>query len=474
MTHLSPPPTLMQVRPPAALMEVDDAVTGPGVRDQGQVSTGGPSGLAGGRPSSDSGRRRGRSANKSGDESGGDSSRMDLGGASSGEEGSTGYRGGTPGSSGYGGSRKGAGGQRKKVKRGAFGSNRTPSPPGQVTTPVAFSSSPPASASTAKPRSAAAGLQRVAAATPLPCPPTGSATPGSAGSPLLAGSAQPSPARHAALSRTPNGAGAVGVGAVGAATPQDAAAAGVGGPTAGFPNFGAPVCSFGGGRVIDGGKGARSIAVAAAAAGQTSVMVHHQQVPHVRSSMKQVGEQVVLREARQLMAIKAGLKGIGLPNERQLLPLLLAACRAAGDISLDALLTAVPWLRLVVSDQPMTIALLFEHATSEEMAASSRNDMYLSFLSKKEGLSITNTDTGGLRRLDNLRDDLLQDAGWREVRTAMDDLLEGCKRSFLTAMSYSGLAGDLWVHASFGVQKTFEQRCQLSASVFAAPQVLCL
>ena len=189
----------MQVRPPAALMEVHDAVTGPGVRDQGQVSTGGPSGLAGGRPSSDSGRRRGRSANKSGDESGGDSSRMDLGGASSGEEGSTGYRGGTPGSNGYGGSRKGAGGQRKKVKRGAFGSNRTPSPPGQVTTPVAFSSSPPASASTAKPRSAAAGLQSGAAATPLPCPPTGSSP--SAGSPLLAGSAQPSPARHAALSR---------------------------------------------------------------------------------------------------------------------------------------------------------------------------------------------------------------------------------------------------------------------------------
>ena len=37
-----------------------------------------------------------------------------------------------------------------------------------------------------------------------------------------------------------------------------------------------------------------------------------------------------------------------------------------------------------------------------------------------------------------------------------------------------GLAGDLWVHASFGVQQTFEQRCQLSASVFAAPQVLCV
>ena len=175
-------------------------------------------------------------------------------------------------------------------------------------------------------------------------------------------------------------------------------------------------------------------------------MVHHQQVPHVRSSMKQVGEQVVLREARQLTAIKAGLKGIGLPNERQLLPLLLAACRAAVDISLDALLTAVPWLRLVVSDQPMTIALLFEHATSEEMAASSRNDMYLSFLSKKEGLRITNTDTGGLRRLDNLRDDLLQDAGWREVRTAMDDLLEDCKRYFLAAMSYSGHSGSASEH----------------------------
>ena len=175
------------------------------------------------------------------------------------------------------------------------------------------------------------------------------------------------------------------------------------------------------------------------------MMVHHQQVPHVRSSMKQVGEQVVLREARQLTAIKAGLKGIGLPNERQLLPLLLAACRAAGDISLDALLTAVPWLRLVVSDQPMTIALLFEHATSEEMAASSRNDMYLSFLSKKEGLRITNTDTGGLRRLDSLRDDLLH-AGWGEVRTAMDDLLEDCKRYFLAAMSYSGHSGSASEH----------------------------
>ena len=44
------------------------------------------------------------------------------------------------------------------------------------------------------------------------------------------------------------------------------------------------------------------------------MMVHHQQVPHVRSSMKQVGEQVVLREAGQLTAIKAGLKGIGLPT----------------------------------------------------------------------------------------------------------------------------------------------------------------
>ena len=56
----------MQVRPLAALMEADAAVAGPEVGAQGQVGTGGPFGLAGAGPSSDSGR-------KSGDESGGDS-----------------------------------------------------------------------------------------------------------------------------------------------------------------------------------------------------------------------------------------------------------------------------------------------------------------------------------------------------------------------------------------------------------------
>ena len=111
----------MQVRPHAALMEVDDAVAGPGVGAQGQVGTGGPFGLAGAGPSSDSGR-------KSGDESGGDSSRMDLGGASSGEEGSTGCRGGTPGSNGYGGYRKGAGRTRKGAKKGLFWRHQDTSP----------------------------------------------------------------------------------------------------------------------------------------------------------------------------------------------------------------------------------------------------------------------------------------------------------------------------------------------------------
>jgi hypothetical protein len=80
-THSLSPPIFLQVRPYAALMQVDDTVAGPGVGRQGQPGTREPSPHAGAGQAAGLGDRRGRSASKSGGESGGDNSRMDLGGA---------------------------------------------------------------------------------------------------------------------------------------------------------------------------------------------------------------------------------------------------------------------------------------------------------------------------------------------------------------------------------------------------------
>ena len=89
LTHLPCPP-LLQVDAAATPMRSDSDAAGPAAAAQGRTGVGGLSGHAGASPAAGSGRSRSRSASKSGSESGGDSDERGCGGASSGDEGSSG------------------------------------------------------------------------------------------------------------------------------------------------------------------------------------------------------------------------------------------------------------------------------------------------------------------------------------------------------------------------------------------------
>ena len=86
----SPLPPLLQVDAVATPMLSDSDAAGPAAGAQGRTGVGGLSGHAGASPAAGSGRSRSRSASKSGSESGGDSDERGCGGASSGDEGSSG------------------------------------------------------------------------------------------------------------------------------------------------------------------------------------------------------------------------------------------------------------------------------------------------------------------------------------------------------------------------------------------------
>ena len=202
LTHLPCPP-LLQVDAAATPMRSDSDAAGPAAGTQGRTGVGGLSGHAGASPAAGSGRSRSRPDHNSGSDSGDGSVRMDMSGTSSGDEGSGGSMSRAPGSSKGNGTGTGTRKKKQKKRGGPFGRHSPPSvgpavgPAEESATPVAFGlSSPPAPASAARPQSNTA-------ATPPPCPPTGSASPGSGGSMLLSDSVHPSPADTKAKARSP-------------------------------------------------------------------------------------------------------------------------------------------------------------------------------------------------------------------------------------------------------------------------------